>query len=189
MRGFLRPIPTNHKASLVRQFGTLSPTFAEAGLFVNEDDLIRIMRAAKQDPLDLCSASKTAELLGKKLSGSKTFHEKIFACGSLIQGFFLFDGDPTDRSTEIDSIEKLIKISDDEAYFRARKWCRLSLKSGYKAFHLLTPGRSDEQRDAANKLITDFVKHTAQGASIELVTCLYTVQVAPMLKDEMVDTL
>jgi hypothetical protein len=144
-------IPPGQKDRLVRSFGEIDAVFAKAGIKLEPDFLISLIRSAAQDPLE-SSRVFSRDILQKPNFQS---HAMTAALSKLFSGMLLLDeDDPEKFDQELDSIEGLLQNGPESAYIRAREmFSALDLKHPLIAAILFPNSSSADFGAAADKAV------------------------------------
>ncbi len=159
-----REIPTKHKEKLIESFGELNQTFEQASLFLSADQRISAIRTAK-NPL---ASTDVISMARKSITKGAPFD--VSSLMPLFSGMLLLDGDKGDVSKSLDSIENLIKFSNDADFLAARLLFQfINFPAGAAAAQMIFPGTTPDTYAIATGLVSKAAKHDPALAALILV--------------------
>jgi hypothetical protein len=109
-------IPAGQKERLLQSLGKPDPRLVAAKVVPSSDIILNAVRAARQRPLARLSVSDARETLQAFISGRLDSRVLRLFDGLLLQEAPVTDGEP-----DIDYIEKFIRQTPDDAFYRARE--------------------------------------------------------------------
>jgi hypothetical protein len=167
-----KTIPPKHKMSLVRQTGVLDLRFESAGLRLSADQLIEILRIAKQKPVDALSNAAQNEV-SQWLLGNPSFQHLTPALLRVMSGMLMFDPEADLTAKQPDDIRKLITSATDDAFVRARRLYGLLVHSGLRVFWtFIKTDSAAKDRLAATGAALSAIREQSEFAASALVECL-----------------
>jgi hypothetical protein len=126
-----RPIPAKHERSLSQTLGPLDPQFDAAGLRLDPDVYIKLLRNARQSPINQTPLFLARMILSSLTAGKVEFPSFAAGASALLNGLLLLAPDGKDKSPDLDYIERLISASSDQHYLEARAIYRLVISSHF----------------------------------------------------------
>ena len=178
-----KSVPPKHKASLIRQTGTLDQRFEAAGLKVSDDQIVEIVRAAKQKPIGPIPKITRAQV-DEWRRNKPPLRELLESFMPPFSGALMFNGDPQDGTEEINDIEKLIRSAGDPFFLSARRLLLLMLRSRFSPFWEVVGGKaSPQQQNDASDAATLASLNDPAFVALTLVQCLRFVLENPALAE------
>jgi hypothetical protein len=159
-------IPAGQKARLIRRIGPLDPAFEKAGMKLQDDILVSLVRSATQETLNEHTA------LHRETLGSSDLQSFATAMSKLFGGMLLLLEDPQHVDQELDSIESLILNATETVYTSAWKAFRSLDFSDPSLAAILFPNTSEALVKEATEKARLAVRYDPRFASTTFVFLL-----------------
>jgi hypothetical protein len=175
-------VPPNHKQSFMRQAGPLDTRFEAAGLGISSDQVIELLRTAKQNPVYTLSNNDKSKLR-EQLFARLSFQDFSEALLQTFSGLLMFNPERDAGTTDVGEIENLITSTDDDSFACARRLYRVLVRSGFANLweYVETAGSPEARKIASGAAVLAILEQPEFAASV-LVQCLRSIREFPTLK-------
>jgi hypothetical protein len=164
-------IPNKQKARLIKSFGDADSRFISAGFGLGDDDIIRMMRIAIQEPISLDMTAPRERFREAATSGKMTFAGLAKLLAPTLAGTLMFDPDSRDQPEALDYIEKVITVSSDAEFEGARALFNFMTSPLACHFGDLINGETEPSR-LAYRVIGEVAKLDGLWTAAVFVECL-----------------
>ena len=166
-----RPVPDSHKASLIRQVGSLNSRLGAADLALSAEMIIKALRIAKQKPLKTDAAAWNEGQFRELIDAD--FETAATSFAEELAGLLMLNDGPVNASSE-GTIDWLIFHSDDQSYQVARELFWLFAEVGASlTFATLHAKAGNSAKQGAIAAITNSMKDRPEWAALMLTLGLF----------------
>ncbi len=166
-----KPLTPTKLASITRELGRADPILRDAGLETPPEAMIQFIRDARQEPLPTGIGDISPEAFARLASGKASIADLVPMAGNIFPGMFQMDAAPGDDPGQMDSVDGLIRNTDDRAWEDALAQFRNMLT------HLAMHGAGNLMPDGGGpagvrRVVIRTIKRSPQFLALHLVLAL-----------------